>query len=157
MSSVNILALLQAKFPDIHPIPQPAGQTRGDEVYLDVPLARLAEAAHVLQSDPGLAFNFLSFVTAVDWKTHFETVYYLVSTTHRHKAVLKVKIENRTTPEVPTVTHVWPSADWQEREIWDLFGIRITGHYNLRRILLPDNWEGYPMRKDYVATPDRYD
>ena len=157
MNAAEITAALQAKFPDVHPIPQPAGQVRGDETYLDVPAARLVEAAQFLRLDSALSFDFLSFVTAVDWKTHFETVYYMVSTAHRHKVVLKVKIEDRQNPQVPTVTSVWPTADWQEREIWDLFGIKILGHYNLRRILLPDNWEGYPMRKDYVATPDRYD
>jgi NADH-quinone oxidoreductase subunit C len=157
MNSTDIAALLQAKFPDVHAIPQPAGQTRGTETYLDVPAARLLEAAQFLKSDALLSFDVLTFATAIDWKTHFEMVYYLDSTLHRHKAVLKVKIDNREAPEVHTVTGLWPTADWQEREVWDLFGIRITGHYNLRRILLPDNWEGYPMRKDYVATPDRYD
>ena len=157
MNSTDLTALLQAKFPDVHPIPQAAGQTRGSETYLDIPKTRLVEVSKFLHSEPSLSFDFLSFMTAIDWKTHFETVYYLVSTSQQHKAVLKVKLEDRVNPEVPTVTSIWPSADWQEREVWDLYGIKISGHYNLRRILLPDNWEGYPMRKDYVATPDRYD
>lgn len=157
MNPTDTVALLQAKFPDVHPIPQPAGQTRGNETYLDVPATRLVDVATLLKGDPVLSFDYLSFVTAIDWKTHFEMVYYLVSTAFKHKIILKVKLADRANPEVPTVTGIWPTADWQEREIWDLYGIRIAGHYNLRRILLPDNWEGHPLRKDYVATPDRYD
>src|SRR5665213_45440 len=150
MNATEMTAYLQAKFPEVHPIPQAAGQVRGHEIYLDIPSSRLAEIGRVLRSDSSLSFDFLSFMTAIDWKTHFEMVYYLVSSTLHHKAVLKVKLEDRAHPEVPTVTGIWPTADWQEREVWDLFGIRILQHYNLRRILLPDNWEGYPMRKDYV-------
>src|ERR1700753_1261784 len=108
MNATDLTAFLQAKLPDVHPIPQAAGQTRGQEVYLDVPKARLVEVAKLLQSEASLAFDFLSFMTAIDWKTHFEAVYYLVSTTQHHKAVLKVKIEDRANPEIPTVTAIWP-------------------------------------------------
>ena len=157
MTSQELLTAIQAKFPGLQEIPKVQGQVRGDELYVAVPAAQLVEVCRFIRFDPPLSFDFLSFVTSIDWKTHFEIVYYMTSTLHKHKLVLKVKVDDRTNPEVPTISTVWPTADWQEREIFDLMGIRFQGHYNLRRILLPDDWEGYPLRKDYVAKPDRYD
>jgi len=157
MTVQELLTSIQAKFPGLQEIPKVQGQVRGDELYVAVPAAQLVELGRYLRFDPPLSFDYLSFVTSIDWKTHFEVVYYLVSTLHKHKLVLKVKVEDRVNPEVPTISPLWPTADWQEREIFDLMGIRFAGHYNLRRILLPDDWEGYPLRKDYVAKPDRYD
>jgi NADH/F420H2 dehydrogenase subunit C len=157
MTSAELLAAVKAKFPSLEEIPKVAAQARGDELYLSVPREKVSELCQFLRYDPPLSFDFLSFLTAVDWKTHFEVVYYFVSTLHHHKMVLKVKVDDRTNPEVPSVTPIWPTADWQEREVFDLMGIRFSGHYNMRRILLPDDWEGYPLRKDYVAKPDRYD
>ena len=157
MTNQELLAAIQAKFSGLQEIPKPEGQTRGDELYVAVPPAQLVEVCRYLRFDPPLSFDFLSFVTSIDWKTHFEVVYYLTSTIHKHKLVLKVKVDDRTNPEVPTISTVWPTADWQEREVFDLMGIKFQGHYNLRRILLPDDWEGYPLRKDYVQKPDRYD
>jgi len=157
MISQELLSSIQAKFPGLQEIPKPQGQARGDELYLAVPSAQLVELCRYLRFDPPLSFDCLSFVTSIDWKTHFEIVYYLVSTLHKHKLVLKVKVEDRAAPEVPSIATLYPTADWQEREVFDLMGIRFSGHYNLRRILLPDDWEGYPLRKDYAAKPDRYD
>lgn len=157
MNAAELSTAIRGKFSDVQEIAKAAGQTRGDEAYLAVPAAKIAEVCKFLRFDPPLAFDFLSFQTSIDWKTHYEVVYYLVSTLHRHKLVLKVKLEDRNQPEVPSVISIWPTADWQEREIFDLMGIRFAGHYNMRRILLPDDWEGYPLRKDYVAKPDRYD
>jgi NADH-quinone oxidoreductase subunit C len=153
----ELLAAIQAKFSDLQAIAKTPGQARGDELYLAVPTERLTDLCRFLRFDPPLAFDFLSFVTGVDWKDRFELVYYLTSTLHKHKLVLKVNLADRANPEAPTVTDVWATADWQEREIFDLMGIKFKGHYNLRRILLPDDWEGYPLRKDYVPKPDRYD
>ncbi len=157
MTGAELSSALRAKFPDLQDIPRVAAQARGDELYLAVPHSRISELCPFLKNDASTAFDFLSFLTAIDWKTHFELVYYLVSTRLHHKLVLKVKLEERANPELASVTSVWATADWQEREIFDLFGIRFTGHYNMRRILLPDDWEGFPLRKDYVAKPDRYD
>ena len=157
MTAQELLSAIQAKFPGLQEIPKAQGLVRGDELYLAVPAEQLVDLCRYLRFDPPLSFDFLSFVTSVDWKTHYEVVYYLTSTLHKHKLVLKVKVEDRANPAVPTISTVWSTADWQEREIFDLMGIRFAGHYNLRRILLPDDWEGYPLRKDYVAKPDRYD
>jgi NADH-quinone oxidoreductase subunit C len=157
VSPESILTTIQGKFSDLQPIAKVAGQARGDEPYLAVPPTKLVELCSFLKSDPTLSFDFLSFVTSIDWKDRFEVVYYLFSSQHKHKLVLKVTAPDRANPEVPTVTEVWASADWQEREIFDLMGIRFAGHYNMRRILLPEDWEGHPLRKDYVPKPDRYD
>lgn len=157
MTSGELLAVLRSRFSSLQEIPKTAGQARGDELYLAVSPAQLLEVSRFIRFDPPMAFDFLSFVTSVDFKTHFEVVYYLTSTRHPHKLVLKVRVDDRAAPEVPSVMSVWPTADWQEREIFDLMGIRFSGHYNLRRVLLPEDWEGHPLRKDYVAKPDRYD
>jgi NADH-quinone oxidoreductase subunit C len=157
MTADAIIAAVQAKFPTVQPLAKVAGQARGDEPYLAVPADKLVELCQFLKSNPVLNFDFLSFVTSIDWKDRYEVVYYLLSMAQKHKLVLKVTTSERNNPEIPTVTNVWAAADWQEREIYDLMGIRFSGHYNMRRILLPEDWEGYPLRKDYVHKPDRYD
>ena len=157
MNSVELLTAIQAKFSGLQEISKAEGQVRGTELYLAVPAAQLPAVCLFLRSEAQLSFDFLSFVTSIDWKTHFEIVYYLVSTLHKHKLVLKVKVEDRAAPEVPSIATLYPTTDWQEREVFDMMGIRFAGHYNMRRILLPDDWEGYPLRKDYVQKPDRYD
>src|SRR5204862_3093064 len=134
----ELLGAIQAKFPDVQAIPKVQGQARGDELYLTIPTDKLLDVCRFLRFVPPLAFDFLSFVTSIDWKDRFEVVYYLSSTLHQHKLFLKVTVPHDT-PELPSVTSVWPAADWQEREVFDLMGIRFTGHYNLRRILLPDD------------------
>ena len=157
MTNDEILSAIQAKFPDIQAIPKVAGQARGEELYIAVSADKIVPLAKHLRSDPPLHFNFLSFLTSIDWKDRFEVVYYATSTLHQHKLVIKVTLPHDDKAELPSVTSIWPTADWHEREVFDLMGIRFSGHYNLRRILLPDDWEGYPLRKDYVAKPDRYD
>ncbi len=156
MSLETITSAVQAKFKTVELIAKPEGQTRGQELYLQVPQDVLVDVAKYLKNDPTFSFNFLSFMTSIDWKDRFEVVYYLTSTYHKDKVVLKVTLPKENA-EVPTLTTVWPAADWQEREVFDLMGIRFKGHYNQRRILLPDDWEGHPLLKDYVAKPDRYD
>jgi NADH-quinone oxidoreductase subunit C len=157
VSPSELLSAIQKKFPGVKEIPKTPGQTRGDELYVSVPVEKLLEVCRFLRFDPPLSFDFLSFLTSIDWKDRYEVVYYLVSTLHKHKLVIKVNVPNRAAPEVPSVTDIWAAADWQEREVFDLMGIRFQGHYNLRRILLPEDWEGYPLRKDYAAKADRYD
>ena len=109
----------------------------------------LLKAATFLKNTTGLEFNYLNFLTATDYTTYFELVYDLVSLEHNHKMVLKTRLTNREKPELASVVSVWKGADFQEREIYDLFGISFTGHPNLKRIFLWEGFQGYPLRKDF--------
>jgi NADH:ubiquinone oxidoreductase subunit C len=86
----------------------------------------------------------------VDWPEHMEVVYHFKSTQLNHSVVIKAKINTREKPEIETVSDIWRTAEFHEREVYDLFGIVFKNHPDLRRIFLDDDWEGYPMRKDYV-------
>ena len=101
-----------------------------------------------LRYDEDLAFDYLFCLTAVDWKTHFTMVYHFTSTIHRHPIVVKVKLD-RNSPEIQTVSDIWKTAEMLEREVYDLFGIQFLNHPDLRRLIMPDDWEGWPLRKDY--------
>ena len=111
----------------------------------------LLEVMRFLRDDAALAFEMLSDVCAVDYLPRvprFEVVYHLYSVTKNHRLRVKVLVDGKA-PSVPSLTALWPSADWMEREVWDLYGIRFEGHPDLRRILLYDEFEGHPLRKDY--------
>jgi NADH-quinone oxidoreductase subunit C len=109
-----------------------------------------------LKDDVALAFDALSNLSGVDYpKTSaIQVVYHLYSYRHRHTAVLKVDA-NRDDPVVQSVTSVWQAANWLEREIFDLLGVHFEGHPDLRRLLMPEDWPGHPLRKDFVE-PDEY-
>ena len=106
--------------------------------------------ARFLRDDPDLDFQFLNSISAVDFIEHFEVVYHLTSFRHQHTAVLKARVMGREDLSLPSVYHVWRGADFQEREVWDLMGIRFDGHPNLKRIMLWEGFEGHPLRKDYL-------
>lgn len=114
-----------------------------------VPAENLLEVARGLRDLPGLNLDYLSHVTGVDYKTHLQVVYYLIGIRSNAHVVLKVNVPKEE-PEVDSVTSVWPAADWHERETYDLLGIRFKNHPNLKRILLWEGYEGYPLRKDFV-------
>ena len=127
-----------------------ASEFRG-ELTLVLPPEQLLRAAQLLQAEPGLQFDFLSDISAVDRfpiEPRFEMNYHLLSIPLRQTLRLRVWLPGKE-PVVSTVIPVWPTANWHEREIFDLFGIRFEGHPDLHRILMPDDWEGYPLRKDY--------
>jgi NADH/F420H2 dehydrogenase subunit C len=105
--------------------------------------------AEALRNHSELEFDHLFCVTGVDWKTHFSVVYHLASRRHGHTVVVKVKIEERDRPQVATVCGIWRTAEFHEREVYDLFGIRFHGHPDLRRLFLTEDWNGWPLRKDY--------
>jgi NADH-quinone oxidoreductase subunit C len=111
---------------------------------------RITEVARHLRDDPEAAFDLCSDLTAVDWPLRperFDVVYAVYSTRHRHRVRVKVRVQDR--QRVDSVSEIWPAANWLEREVFDLFGIPFTGHPDLRRILMPDDWQGHPERKDY--------
>jgi NADH-quinone oxidoreductase subunit C len=112
---------------------------------------RLLDAARFLRDTAGAAFDYCSDVTAVDWPTRagerFDVVYCLYSTSLRIRVRVKTRVADG--DSVPSVSVVWAAANWLEREVWDMFGIRFAGHPDLRRILMPEEWQGHPQRKDY--------
>jgi NADH-quinone oxidoreductase subunit C len=109
----------------------------------------IVEIGRFMKEDPELAMDCLSNQSGVDYKDRIEVVYHLFSYEHRHGAVLKVKLP-RENPSVETIESVWKSANWMEREIYDLLGVNFEGHSDMRRILMPEDWIGHPLRKDFV-------
>jgi NADH-quinone oxidoreductase subunit C len=118
------------------------------ELTLTVAAEEICAAAAVVQA---AGYNFFEDMTAVDWfpsSPRFQLSYHILSHTYKEYIRLRVMLEGDS-PSVASITPVWPSANFYEREVFDLFGIRFEGHPNLRRILMPDDWQGHPLRKDY--------
>jgi NADH-quinone oxidoreductase subunit C len=152
---------LEEAYPALHDAIEKVVVDRG-ELTLHIRPAKIAEVCQVLRDDESLRFELCSSVSGVDYlgsgaeagasngaaERRLHAVYQLTSMTYRRRIRLEcaVSVER---PELPTVTSVYPTADWQEREAYDMFGIVFTGHPNLTRILMPDDWEGHPQRKDY--------
>jgi len=112
--------------------------------------APLFEVAQFLKTTPGLDFDYLTAITAVDYYDHFEVVYQLTSLQHNHSLVVKTRCYGRDKPTLPSVVSLWRGADFQEREIYDLMGISFVGHPNLKHIVLWEGFDGHPLRKDYL-------
>jgi NADH-quinone oxidoreductase subunit C len=146
MTTTEIHERLKARFGDaVGPLSEPK-----IDAHCVVQAQALVDVCRFLKTEPGIELDFLEDETAVDWpkRNVIEVVYHLISYKHRH--VLKLKVEaDRAAPSVPTVEVVWKTANWFEREIFDLFGVDFPGHPDLRRIMLPDDWIGHPLRKDY--------
>jgi len=130
---------------------------RGDETAVVRPAA-LKAVAKFLKDSPEMDFNFLMDLTAVDYlffaggrvqkECRFEMVYHFFSLKHNHRIRIKVPVDEKN-PEVDTLSDLWPGADWYEREVWDMFGIKFRGHPNLKRILMYEEFQGHALRKDY--------
>ena len=119
------------------------------EVWIDS--ASLLEVARFLKETSDLDFAFLNAITAVDYVERFELIYQLLSMKHNHAVVVKTHCDDRVEPTISSVTTVWRGADLQEREIWDLMGIRFEGHPNMKRVLLWEGFPGHPLRKDFLG------
>jgi NADH-quinone oxidoreductase subunit C len=122
-----------------------------DEMSIYVERSAIREACVLLKEDSVCPFNVFSDLTCVDWypsEPRFEVIYHLLSIANKERVRLKVKL-NSSSSALESITSIWPGANYFEREVFDLFGIRFTGHPYLRRILMPEDWEGYPLRKDY--------
>ena len=148
MDADTLVATLQAAVPhaQIERVPSIDLQTT-----IAISRDEVPALARVLRDRPELAFNFLAELTAVDFwpkEPRYEVVYVLVSIANRLRLRMKVRMA-ADDPHVATVSGVWPAANWLEREVWDLFGIAFDGHPDPRRLLMPEDWEGYPLRKDH--------
>jgi NADH-quinone oxidoreductase subunit C len=145
----TILTKLKVKFPES--VLQ-SSEFRGDRTIV-IKREDIVSVCQFLRDDGELSFNFLSDLTAVDHlerKPRFDVVYHLYSIGRNHRVRIKVEVDED--QNVPSVTSLWGNANWFEREVFDLFGIRFDAHPDLRRILLPDDWEGHPLRKDSPLT-----
>ncbi|HWR72237.1 MAG TPA: NADH-quinone oxidoreductase subunit C [Nitrospirota bacterium] len=151
MDPEQIAKVIEEKFPG-----QVLGTvTHAGQVGVNLTRDSIRDVCLFLRDEPSVRMDHLADLTAVDYSAYpgdpgprFEVVYNLISTVHRHRIRLKVRLPEED-PRIDTVSSVWNTANWHERETYDLMGIRFNGHPDLRRILLPEDWEGYPLRKEY--------
>jgi NADH-quinone oxidoreductase subunit C len=151
MDAATLVASLQQAVPDatIEPVASVDLQTT---IY--VSRDHLVACARALREGPDLNFPLLAEVTAADYwprEPRYEVVYLLISLEHKLRLRMKVRLDGKNDGKdahIATVSAIWPSANWLEREVWDLFGIRFDGHPDPRRLLMPEDWEGFPLRKD---------
>jgi len=143
LSARKISEQIKARFPEaIAEVTDQPPVLRGESLFA---------VAEYLKSSPELAFDYLNYITAVDYFDYFELVYQLTSLTHNHTVTFKTRCYDRGKPTVPSVVRLWRGADFQEREVYDLMGINFEGHPNLKRIVLWDGFNGHPLRKDYLT------
>lgn len=169
MTNPELFAILRAQVMEIKEIPAPEAHAgapahegkpyRDPYLFISCPPGKWLDLARVLKNDARLNFDFLLMVTAVDYlkpEPKIEVVYHLYSMTEKHKIFVKVPVA-REGGSVPSVVSLWKTADWQEREVYDMYGVSFPGHPNHKRILMWEGFPGWPLKKDYVHVPDRYD
>ena len=173
MNNAELFASVKTQAPGAREIPMPelaAGVPahegkpyRDSTLYVNVPADQWLNLAKSLKTAEKTSFDFLTMVTAVDYAKaavteaiRMDVVYHLFSFKHRHKLVVKVSV-SRENASVPSVIGLWKTADWQEREVYDMYGIQFENHPNCTRILMWDGFPGWPLRKDFAHVPDRYD
>ena len=122
----------------------------GEFLNVFIPSEALLPMMHELRNHNDFDFDFLFCETCIDWKDHLMMVYQLTSKTLKPTFVLKAKITNRNNAEIESVAHIWRTAEFHEREIYELFGVTFLHHPDLRKLILDDYWTGYPLRKDYT-------
>ncbi len=148
-----LIAELKSRFTSMVEEVRIPGEYSTDVPIFYVKKEGILDVLQYLKTVSGSGYEFLSDITATDEmggeeKTHrFEVVYQLFS--HQRKSRIRVKVRVKENEEVPTAVHLWNAANWAEREVWDMFGIRFSGHPNMRRILMDSRWKGHPLRKDY--------
>jgi NADH-quinone oxidoreductase subunit C len=146
MDNATVLERLRSTLPNAI---SGSSEFRGD-LSIVVTREAIVDVARFLRDDPELRYNFLENLCGVDYlgrDPRFEVVYHLLSHANRHRVCLKVGVPEQD-PSLPSLTPLWSTANWQERETYDMFGLVFTGHPSLTRILMPDDWEGFPLRKD---------
>ena len=130
-------------------IPTATFDESGEWLNIIITPGDLLTSVEILRNKSELNFDYLFCQTCVDWKTHLTMVYHLESTRYRHQVVLKIQLD-RNKPEIETLSHIWRTAEFHEREIYELFGVNFLNHPDLRLLILPDGWEGKnPLRKDF--------
>ena len=128
-------------------LPAAGFEEGGEWVNINVESGSFLSFMHSLREEEALNMDYLFCLTCVDWKTHMTMVYHLTSTSHRHNLVVKVKLD-RGKPEIETVSKLWRTAEFHEREVYEMFGVNFLNHPDLRLLILPDGWEGKnPLRK----------
>ena len=142
LSGKEIATQIEEKFPE--------SVVESSEKEVVVKSDSLLDVAAFLKDTPNLDFDYLNYITAVDYYDHFEVVYMLSSLEHNHSLVIKTRCYDRESPSLPSVVHLWQGADFQEREIYDFMGIRFDGHPNMKRIFLWEGFPGHPLRKDFM-------
>jgi NADH-quinone oxidoreductase subunit C len=142
LSAREVASKLDKKFP--------GSIVESTENHILVKSESLLPIASFLKTEPEFAFDYLAFIAAVDYNDYFEVVYHLTSLEHNHSVVVKTRCYGRENLSLPSVVGLWRGADFQEREIYDLFGIKFEGHPNLKHIVLWEGFKGYPLRKDYI-------
>ena len=131
-----------------HLLPSAAYDETGEWLNISIEPHTWKPLAQQLRTTPSLDFDYVFCLTCIDYPTYMTMVYHLTSTQHKHTVVIKAKLD-RALPEIETVCDIWRTAEFHEREVYDLFGVRFINHPDLRRLMLTDEWEGYPLRKDY--------
>lgn len=149
MTFEEIYQQLKQKFGDtileLKPLPPGSFSNK----FIEVLPEKIHSILKFLKEDPTLSFDNPLCISGVDYQDRFEVVYHLHSYQHLHKIEIKTSIKDRENPQIDSASDLWKGANWLEREIYDMFGIKFKNHPDLRRILCPDDWEGYPLRKDY--------
>lgn len=159
MTAEQIFKALSEQFPDakidfVEAAKLPVTHVTSGDSSIIVPAEKIIEIGKFLKSKTGLDFDCLSSLTAVDKKETLEVVYHLFSYRQKHSVTLKAVLARNEDVHIHTVEEIWATANWLEREVYDLFGIKFDGHTDLRRIMLPDDWKGHPLRKDYKEEED---
>ena len=130
-------------------VPSATFDEGGEWLNIIVTPDQLLPLAQQLRTDTALFFDYLFCLTCIDWKTHLTMVYHLSSTKYRHNIVVKANVDSKK-PEIETVSKIWLTADFHEREVYEMFGVNFLNHPDLRLLILPDGWEARnPMRKDF--------
>ncbi len=150
MEASEVFRLIESKYTDA----VKSIDLEGTEPTTTIEVDSIVDICNYLKSENELQFTSLVCLSGVDFEDKMEVVYHLHSLMHNHTVTLKVEL-SRENPKVSSVSSVWKAADWHEREAFDMYGIVFDGHPDLRRILLPDDWEGFPLRKDHVDA-DKY-
>lgn len=145
MTKYELLEKIRGQYPEHDVVDDPVN---AQGIIIDREL--VPQIFEWLRDTPEMGFDFLEFETCTDRPPdHLDMIYYLYSYTHHHRLGLKVKLP-RSSPSIASLVGLWTNADWNEREVYDLFGVHFHGHPDLRRLMMPEDWEGHPLRKDYM-------